>query len=1313
MAVDPETIQFGYANTYSEDYPKVGLICGDSQELNLNLVKTGNYDVENIRLNSAALNGPIVGGFRKSISSNYFGVDVASFSNPLTHNSETTKVSLTIPYNQASGTYTSTMFLYSDANNNGIFDSGEVTAEFNVSVCVNECKVIKVVDKVVNTGGWSRGTSTSDFTVNYFNAGNIAFTNAKIIGVGSLTSEVNINFSSPIDGLIGSIPVGEHKNAVFSAAIPVNATLGTYIATYTIFEDKNGNGIHDKPTEPFDTFQVRMTIGELDFSISTLPITTPTKITASPVETSYTAVTGVFPAGFNPLRITNNSSNGMPLTRIKMKADNFDGVDKNNNHYVMASSAVEIYPGSLKQPLESGETDVFDIEVYVAPGTRCATYTTLLHFYSDDNDNNNIDPGETNVNVILEVYVKPTEKVRVIDKPVAVTGMSSDVQDTFAECEFLCYNLGNVDLRHLRFEMQNLVQKDVPVPDTITADHATFSFVGDTPFVAPYNSEFSAKINIRIPHLPQRTKDGVYVTTAFCKIYNDNGGDPDNEVENLAYNNGECYDEFQVWLQIGEMKIVIINTHDVHGEPSERTNEGPFTVKNDGALTVTSVVATATDFIMGPNVIPATASVFLSSPKVGTLKPGFQRNVSWFVNIPDCMEAGDYIGKIIVWSDTDGNEEMGVAEASATAEVKITVDACPKLSIRNDSVSPTDIEELFTPFIMNNSTVKQCFRIYNTGNMPITEPIQIERNNLTFMTNAITTDDFSIDIDSVFPIQPGEFRLATVTVTLSDTHLVNGHYRGEQTFLVKSGETVLCSDKVTLDVEFGKKELILNPNPLIIDELNIGNPQTVIATRVPPAGLKKIYVYQKSFCTCGRPHCEDHATPSDPPDSPTRMIRMTTPLPVNIETSKDFNFIINLDEYPQTPPGEHIATWTFFDDSDGDGLYDEGEYFVDLEIRYNVPEKLQTTIEPPHYDEIDIAPGETKQITYYIKNTGNYVINCNFETDWGLPLMGTYIENMENPEFKYYLNSMPSSGFRVASYPVGSLGVNETTTCVIELVCPDDQELGIYSGVSPIEQSYLYSLHPTTINRISVVRRGPMVASDTVYQSVDSDTFKYCDVNNATESYFISAWICPGTPDTYNLSAANLSVIRCDKDGKPKAVLSVRLKNNDLRLENNYEMHPPEYRVYNDGIYKDLGPGDSSIDPATFSFCLKDGKPICGISGDPVTAIDETDPEENIAKKRRLTFYRVYFAFKTGERIDVDSGGLPIDPKEQDKIAIMLTQSASLSNTAITTVYFDGVKLEKSLWPDQDRPTTYHRDTTLVSPSSDLDVSGKHKHYEW
>ena len=1299
MEVSPSNLEFGHTSMFTQDYPQVGLICGESQELNLNLVKTGNYNVENIRLNAAALNGPIgLDGLRKSISSTYLNIDVASFSNPLTKNSETTKVSLTIPYNQPKGEYVSTMFLYSDANNNGIFDSGEVTADFNLKVYVNDCKVIKVNDKLVDAGGWSRGTTTSNFEVNYFNAGNLNLSKVKIIPFdpanplnppASLTP--HIHFSTPTE--VGAISVGEFKKVIFNATIPVDADLGTYIATYTIFEDNDENGSCNPSAsphnpEPYDTFQVHMTIGQLAFEI------TPTAITASPVETSFTAQTGVYPTGFSQLTIRNNSTNGMPLTRIKMMADTFDGVDKNNNHYPMASNTVAIYPGSLKQPLESGETDLFDIEVYIAPGTHCATYTTTLHFFSDDNDNNLIDTGETKFDVLLKVYVKPTEKVKVIDKPVSVTGMSSDVQDTYAECEFLCYNLGNVDLSHLKFDMHDLVQKDVPAPDIIYASQATFSFVGSNPFTAPLNSEFSSKVTIKVPKF---TKDGVYITTVLCRIYNDTN-------EDGSWTEGECFDEFQIWLQIGEMKIVIVNPHDVHGEPSERSTEGAFTVKNDGALTVTSVNATATSFIKGDDVIPATASVFLPSNKVGTLKPGFQRSLNWAVDIPDCTPAGVYTGKIVAWSDTDGNEQIGVAEASASADVKITVDACPKLSIRSDNLIPADIDEFFTPFVMNNSTVRSCFRIYNTGNMPIADPgsmpttsqIQIERNNLSFMTNFITTDDFSIDIDSVYPIQPGEYRLATVTVRLGDTHLVNGHYRGEQTFFVKLGDTVLCSDKVTLDVEFGKKELTVSPDPLIFDLVDYPDDtqKTVTATRVPPAGLKHIYVYEKSHCDRNEPYCN------------LATITCLTSLPVDVVTSKDFTFEIEVD--PRTPPGWHIATWTFFDDGDGDGNYDEGEYFVDFQIHYRIPEMNRVLIEPSRIEVVDVAPAETKPLSYTITNIGNTSIDFGDPTfSWSFT--SGFVESESGALFN--LNNMPISGFYVASAPTGILGMGQSADILITLTAPAEQELGLYNEGGPAitqTMSYKGEYFYTNIDKILVLRRGPVTPEDTVYQVVASDTFDLV-VNDGVptpQTYFISAWICPGIQDPANLSAANLSVLRCDKEGKPKAALSVRLNNNELgKLYDNQTT--AGYKLYKDE-YENVGPGDPGA--ATFSFVLRnDGSPICGISGDPITAKDDNDPDPN----NRLTFYRVYFAFTVGESIATDSMGLSIDPENQDKIVILLTQGVDEGNTSPTEVYFDGVKLEKALFEGQDRPTTYHKDTTLVSPSTGLDVSGKHKFYEW
>ena len=249
----------------------------------------------------------------------------------------------------------------------------------------------------------------------------------------------------------------------------------------------------------------------------------------------------------------------------------------------------------------------------------------------------------------------------------------------------------------------------------------------------------------------------------------------------------------------------------------------------------------------------------------------------------------------------------------------------------------------------------------------------------------------------------------------------------------------------------------------------------------------------------------------------------------------------------------------------------------------------------------------------------------------------------------------------------------------------------------------------TTINTIEIVRRGPITPADTVYQIVATDTFVDCynpenPALTASEPYyFLSAWVCPGLADANNSSLANLSVIRCDESGKPKAALSVRIDNNNMKLESNIDNNYSVFGDVRDGAYTSVGPTPE------FTFYPNNTSPYMGISGDPVTAIDSDNPNGE-----RLTFYRVYFAFKVNNLIATDTYGNPIEPEHQDKIAILLTQSIDKdNNTAPTTVYFEGVKLEKAVVPGQDKPTTYNQSTTLVSPSHELDVSGKSKHYEW
>ena len=1274
MAIDPTTVDFGTLDPKSED-KRFGLVCGALQEVDVRILKTGNYDLDNIRVNKSFLNGPVIDGVKETISDTYFDIDMSRISNPMTAASEMTKATLSIPYYKPQGEYTSTMFVYCDTNGNGKFDSGEITAEFEVKVWVNLCKIIKVEDsdKIVDTGSWPKGATTTEYTVNYFSGGNMNLTNVRIEPetVSSLTPYITFTTPTQIGGAyplyVGAIPIKEYRQAKFYVTLPPTAANGIYTANFRIYEDNDNSGTFNPSatnTESYDTFTIKVVVGDVRFTI------TPGSLLGAPLETSVTAITGVIP-GFSRLTIKNTSTGGMELSRLKLTNSDLDGIAADGRRYTMTADQIQIYPGSLVSPLGNGESDEFDIEVFVSAGTDCATYTTTLQFYSDDNGDGMLNGEEYHVDIPLTIYVKPTEKIQVIDKPVAITGMSSDVSDTFAQVEFLCYNLGNVPLKALKFETNQLVQKDVTTPVTIPMNPSFFEFP-TSPYEAPKKTQFSVKLTIPVP---MGTPDGVYITTALCSIYNDDGGDYENpQPPNDALDKSkECYDEFQVWLQIGEMKIVInMTANNVTGIPGERSTEGSFSVKNDGALTVTGIIATGTALTKGGDVIPATASVFLPSESIGALKAGMEQTRRWAVDIPDCTPAGVYTGKISAWSDTNGNKILDPAEASATKDVTLTIESAPKLAIREDSINPVDITTLATPLVTSNSTVSVTLRLYNTGNQNITGAIIPQITDLHHLSDVMSASVISVDVESK-TLRPwttsGDYALATVTVTLGPALMNSGHYTGPLGFSVNTGGKI-ASDSVTLDVEYGIKEMTVAPNPLVFDDLETKIRDKVTVTKKSAASLKRICAYEKNA----------------PADCGATYISLETAIPQEITGSRDFYFQVNLD--PNTAPGTYIATWTFFDDDDKDELYDEGEYSVDFQIHYVVPERLSMILTPDSR-VIELKPGDFADIQYTVTNTGNAALDNN-QLVWRLPPAA--LVDAEG-------HTLPQSCFQCIEAPIAPIAAGETGTYTIRVTIPDTQELGTYG---PANMSLEYNLVTQCVTEITVKvitdKPGVVVPDSTVHQEVATTTWDLS--SDPPYVYFVSAWVCPGLPDAPDTTYANLSMVRYNEDGTPNAALSVRIDNKSREPHiNDIGGLEPEYRVFGDNpLYED------TRETALFKFHYgTDGKPVCGISGDPVTAQDEYG--------NTLLFYRVYFAFE----ISPSAASNPLDPDNPlgtERVRILLSESKE-SETASSTVYFDGIKLEKAIKKDQDRPTTYHQGTTLVSPSNALDISGKHKYYEW
>ncbi|RCK78627.1 MAG: fibronectin type III domain protein [Candidatus Ozemobacter sibiricus] len=83
-----------------------------------------------------------------------------------------------------------------------------------------------------------------------------------------------------------------------------------------------------------------------------------------------------------------------------------------------------------------------------------------------------------------------------------------------------------------------------------------------------------------------------------------------------------------------------------------------------------------------------------------------------------------------------------------------------------------------------------------------------------------------------------------------------------------------------------------------------------------------------------------------------------------------------------------------------------------------------------------------------------------------------------------------------------------------------------------------------------------------------------------------------------------------------------------------------------------------------------------------------------------LTWYRIYVA--------VDA---VFDPDAASRTYLILKNASP--DTASHSVWFDGVQVEKALFPDQTVPTTFGSSRKVVSPNTGLDLMGRSRYYQW
>ena len=1206
------------------------MICGQSV-LNgtFTVFKLGNYPAKNIRLSAADFNGEVDPdtGVRKRISKAYFFFEPECIT---TLNSDTTvSAHLDIPYNQSSGDYETTMFVYSDENNNGVYDNGETLAEFRCVVRVEECSLLNVSNNV-EMGGWPKGANgveTTHFDVTFFGSGNTDLSNVKVKMPPIATATFNFYVS---EQNIGAVGMGEsHTIQVWADTRKINPEPipNTYIATFTIFEDKNDDGII-QDTEPYVNFYARISIGRIEF------VVTPGEIQAIGVNPSTTATTGDFPY-FNNLTIRNTGE--LDLSRVKLSMED---LKDSNGHTIDASNVILDY-STLTSPLQPGQTDDFSISVFVPAGSRCATYTTDLYVYNDDNQNGVMDSTEYRQMTKLVVYVLPTYKLQVTNHMVNMGGAQSGIHETVKIQSFECRNTGNIAIEDLKFIANDFVH------ETISGNvipKARVEFPDDLcPDKVESGDFFSPTISLTIP---ANTDDGRYISLTMT-IYNDHN-------HNNVLDADEAQDTFQCMIDIGNLRFILDKTElNVNGSPNEPSTQDVMAMTNNGTLDVSNLVATSTE-LTGPGgeIIPANACVF-NPTNAGTIIKNQSKTMKWGVDIPPAVAMGTYTCTITVWGDSNGDGKIDEGEPQKTITGNLYVRLKPSIDVLADTYEMAD------SLCTGNPPVEGCVEIANSGNMPVSN-ITYVLEPLKLGGSAIATSYITCDI-SAPNIAVGSSVTATYTISMPTETIGTGRYSGVQTIYADLNGNGTCDpdepkDTFTLIVTIGEKHMTLTPSPLDFGDVNTGSVYTKELSVKNDGGarLRKVLGERVAPCACG---CSDAELTCD------KAARQTA---INVNATEKYTFNLAIGS---TKAGQHVEQWRFYD----------GNYSVDLEIRYRIAERIELEVSPDPIVKT-IKKSKTESFNISVKNTGNV------EIDRSKCLLN--FTDLTNSRMELF----DSSNFNIVSVS-GSLGIDETAVFSVTCTVEDEQATGTFRGVGYISvDGVQYDTFEIAITVPDTSTAN--VPGDTVHQVIASSTFETDPVllSGGSVNYFLSAWVCAGAQDDEQ-SFANLSIVRYDGDsGEPKTSRTIRLDNKTLNVDV-VSSHTALFESF-----PNTGTSTAGLD-----WIFYDGdpnKPVYGASGQAVPA------ERDGTSGKQLLFKRVYFGFT----ID---GIVPEAGHATDTIRILLTNSSPDNGVASTTVYFDGIKLEKMILQDQDKPTTYHDGTTLFSPSHSLDMSGNHQYYEW
>ncbi len=1008
--------------------------------LYFDVVNSGNYPLSNVKWTLADMKNQ----WNDYISKANLAIDPSNFSIPVSDEIVANGL-LAIPYNQASGTYAAAMSVYEDLNGNSNRDFTEPVSLFSVKAVVPSAKKIVISDQFIDLDNWSQGQTTVVKKVNFFNGGNLDLVNLKVsppLGSATFITVLPLN--------PGLLPIGDLSHLDVSATVPGPQPNGVYIATFTIYDDEDGDGL--TPSDARSEFAVKIGVGNKSFTIS------PATLNAGNATPSFVVEN-------LPFQINNTGILG--LTALKPLA----GVMINGANEIASNQIAIFLPATVAAGGAPGDSR---LSIYIPMGTPAGAYLGKMWVYEDNNGNSVYDNGEASASFNLTANVPSYSAVQVIPSTVDLGDVAAG---TGISTTFLCRNIGNVALNKLHWQKINLTSGASTIP------MGAYSFPGGEPFAVPAGELFTREISINVPG---GQPDGSYVGNLSWLF-------EDNVVINASRDVNEPQSGFRVACRVGNLQLQVIEPGGgivSNGDPNALSAVSNFSVKNTGTLTIARPKATATALI-GPDTIPAAANVFAPAA-IGYIVQDQSQPVSWRVQVPANTSAGAYTGTVTMWNDSNNDGLINPGEAFDTAPVTLTVNSKRVIEVMS--------KPLNMPLTTENSSVNASFEVRNRGNISL--------DSLRGLTAAITTiSGESIPAASITLAIPAGSVPAGGSVLVTATVVVGpqlpGNYRGTMRiyddYLLPSGSyTTEESDTFELRLTIGRKTFTVT-SPVNFPAANPG--QTVNSTPVT-------VITNTSGLPLSKLRWKAADLVSGTNSIASTSISFLPAPPVSVPVSGFTNFSATVQVLPHipsthVPPGLYTGTQLIWEDDNGDGLmHPTGEASATFLLRLTVSSVSALDVETDPVELGDVVQGAgSAKVPVTVKNTGNVALNT---FTWSFTNLTNGIDFLPGSSL-LKTDPMPASLLpgQTTTFDVWLDPVPDS-----QPIGPYESD---FLNRSRLAASGFSEDFVTF--KCNVLPGGPppaQIAKHSIYQEVDPALFA-APVPPQTDLYFLSAWVCPGS----------------------------------------------------------------------------------------------------------------------------------------------------------------------------------------------------------